>query len=35
MGKGTVYFYLGSLVASRIFLEGGEGSGNFLFEEYL
>jgi hypothetical protein len=35
MGKSTVYFYPGTLVASRIFLDGGEGSGSFLLEEYL
>jgi hypothetical protein len=35
MRKGTVYFNSGSFVASRIFFNGGEGSGSVLFEEYL
>ena len=35
MGKGTVYFYPGTLVVSRIFLDDGEGSGSSLFEGYL
>ena len=35
MGKGTVYFYPGTLVASRIFLDDGEGSESSIFKEYL
>ena len=35
MGKGTVYFFPGSLNVSRIFLDDGEGSGSSLFKGYL
>jgi hypothetical protein len=35
MGKGTVYFFLGTFIVSRIFLDDGEGSGSSLFKGYL
>lgn len=35
MGKGTVYFFPGTLIVSRIFLDDGEGSGSSLFKGYL